>query len=131
MLDNRKIALMTRLALFEKETGKQDIRLAKYYRSDYIRFEVLKTFLCVTIASGLIAAILATYKVEYFLKQAAQMKYERFGLLVLGVYLLILAVSEIATVMLASWNMKSSRERLGKYYHYLRVLRKYYKENEE
>lgn len=128
MLDNRKIALMTRLALFEKTTGKKDIRLAKYYRFDYIRFQMLKTFFCVTIALGMILGMLAAYKVEYFLKQAAQMQYERFGFLLLVIYLLVLIISEIVTAVLASYDIRLSRKRLGKYYNHLRALRKYYKE---
>lgn len=131
MLDHRKITLMTRLALFEKETGKNDFALARYYRSDYIRFEMLKTFVCTTAALVILALMLAVYKAEYFLSQASRMKYGRFLLFVLAGYLLILILSEAVTFSLASYRIKTSRERLGKYYHNLRALRKYYKENEE
>lgn len=131
MLDNRKITLMTRLALFEKGSGKEDFRLARYYRADYIRFEMLKTFVCTTAAFLLTAGMLAVYKAEYFLKQAAEMKYDQFLLLVLAGYLLLLAGSELVTFFLSSRHIKTSRKKLGKYYYNLRALRKYYKENEE
>lgn len=131
MLDNRKITLMARLALFEKESGKEDFRLARYYRTDYIRFEMLKTFVCTTAAFLLTAGMCAVYKAEYFLKQAADMKYEKFLFLVLAGYLLLLTGTELVTFFLSSHHIKMSRKKLGKYYYNLRTLRKYYKENEE
>ena len=130
MLDNRKISIMTRLALYEKEAGREDFRLAGYYQSDYVRFQMLKTFFCMTLGLGIFAGMLAAYKVEYFLHEAEK-DYVRFGLLLLAVYFLCLLVSEIMTVLLASHHIRSSRKRLGKYYNNLRSLRKYYKENEE
>lgn len=130
MLDNRKISLMARLALYEKKEGKKDFRLAKYYRSDYVRFQMLKTFFYVTLGLGIFAVMLAAYKVEYFF-HIAEKNYVQFGFLLLAVYLLILVVSEIVTAFLSAYRIKSSRERLGKYYNNLRSLRKYYKGNEE
>lgn len=131
MLDNHKITLMTRLALFEKKTGKEDFRLAGYYKTDYVRFQMLKTFVYTTLALGIAAVMLAVYKAEYFLKQAADMQYSSFLILVLTGYLLVLLLSEIVTLFLSSHRIKQSRKRLGKYYYNLRALRKYYKENEE
>lgn len=130
MLDNRKINIMTRLALYEKGKGKEDFRLAGYYQSDYVRFQMLKTFFCMTLGLGTFAVMLAAYKVEYFFHEAEK-NYRQFGLFVLAVYLLCLMISEIITILLASYHIRASRKRLGKYYNHLRSLRKYYKENEE
>lgn len=48
MLNDRKIRLMTKLALYERKEGKEDIKLSKYYRTDYVRLQVLKTVVAVT-----------------------------------------------------------------------------------
>lgn len=128
MLDHRKINIMTRLALFEKKERKS-IQLAKYYRFDYIRIQMLKTFLSVTIAVLILCVILAVYKAEYFL-QTAMADFQRFGFLFFAGYFLILIVSEFVTVLLSLYKFQSSRKRLGKYYSYLKMLRRYYKEKE-
>ena len=47
MLNNRKVRLMTKLAIYEKEDGKEDIRLGRYYRGDYVRYQLLKTIVAV------------------------------------------------------------------------------------
>ena len=129
MLDNRKIVMMTRLALFEKETGNEDFRLAKYYKMDYIRLQMLKTFICVTMAFVIAVLMSAAYKTEYILRQAAELGYGKFVLLMFVIYLLLMIVSEIAAVMVSTARIKASRKRLGQYYNQLRALRRYYKEN--
>ena len=34
MLDERKVKLMTRLALYEETEGKEDFKISAYYRKD-------------------------------------------------------------------------------------------------
>ena len=43
MVNNRKVRLMTRLAIFEKKEGQEDIKLGNFFRTDYVRLKVLKT----------------------------------------------------------------------------------------
>ena len=50
MLNNRKVRIMTQLAIYEKGEGKKDFKLSKFYKTDYARFNVLKTALMVTLS---------------------------------------------------------------------------------
>ena len=49
MLNNRKVRLMTRLAIYEQTEGKEDVRISKYFRTDYVRLNVLKSIVAVTV----------------------------------------------------------------------------------
>ena len=40
---------MSRLAMYEQNEGKEDVRLSKYFRTDYVRLNVLKTVVAVTV----------------------------------------------------------------------------------
>ena len=75
MLDQRKIAVMARLAVYEKGAGKGDIRISSYSNLDYVRYEILKTFFRVTAAMALILFMLAAYKADYFVKQVTSENY--------------------------------------------------------
>ena len=44
MLDEKKIRLMTELAKYEKKHGKEDLRISRYYRSDYLGLALLRIF---------------------------------------------------------------------------------------
>ncbi len=50
MLNEKKIRLMTRTAIYEKREGKEDLKVNSYCGSDYVRFNMLKTLIGVTIA---------------------------------------------------------------------------------
>ena len=39
MLDERKVKLMTQLALYDQTQGKEDFKISEYYRKDYARSE--------------------------------------------------------------------------------------------
>lgn len=54
MLDERKVKLMTQLALYDQTQGKEDFKISEYYRKDYAGVHILYTVLWVTI--GYIAA---------------------------------------------------------------------------
>ena len=50
MLNNEKISIMTKLALYEQKNAKSEIKYSKYYRSDYLAIKMIKSFVAVTIA---------------------------------------------------------------------------------
>ena len=44
MLKEEKIRLMTKLARYESGEGKEELRIARYYRSDYIGLALFRNF---------------------------------------------------------------------------------------
>ena len=127
MLDNRKIRLMTQLALYEKKVGKEDIKLSKFYRTDYVRLQVLKTGVMVTIGYLLLLALLVIYQSEYLIANAVDLDYKSIGLKVLGVYLVILTAFVISTLLGFSIKYRYSRKKLSKYFRMLKKLRHIYR----
>ena len=45
MLNEEKIRIMTRAAIYEQGKGEEDIKITSYSRSDYIRYNMLKTLI--------------------------------------------------------------------------------------
>ena len=43
MINEEKVAVMTRMAAYETGEGKKDIAVCGYFRSDYIGFQLLKS----------------------------------------------------------------------------------------
>jgi uncharacterized membrane protein YesL len=130
MLDSRKITAMARLAIYEKGEGKEDLRLAKYYRSDYIRYQMLKTFFSVLIAVLTAFLILAVYCADEVLKMLTTGNYRQHLFFGIVGFLIVLILSEVITIRTAAKHFEQSRKRLKKHYNDLRLMRRYYKENE-
>lgn len=128
MLNNRKIRIMTKLAIYETKKGKEDIYLSKYYKTDYVRLKTLKTVICTTIAYVLILALIVLYRSEYLIKNAVKLDYKTIGTYVLGIYILVIAVYGLGAVIGYSLKYDASRKKLARYYKILKRLNKIYKE---
>ena len=57
MLDKRKVRIMTRLALYEQNQGKEDFRISEYYRKDYAGLHAIFSFLWVTVGYILVLGL--------------------------------------------------------------------------
>ena len=55
MLDREKVELMTKLAFYEQNEGKEDLKINEYYRKDYTGYHTLCSILWVTV--GYVAAV--------------------------------------------------------------------------
>ncbi|MBE5961177.1 MAG: hypothetical protein E7256_07295 [Lachnospiraceae bacterium] len=130
MLNNRKIRLMTRLAVYEKNEGKEDVKLSKYYKTDYVRLQILKTILSVTVGYLLILLMIVIYKSEYLIANAVSLDYKTIGVTLLGTYIILLTVFIVGTLIGFSFKYDKSRKKLARYYKTLKKLRMIYREED-
>ena len=73
MINEEKVKIMDRLALYEKQEGRKYLPVSKYYRSDYIGLALIKNFFLVTIGYCLILAGIAAYFAEYLIDNVHKM----------------------------------------------------------
>ena len=50
MLNENKVKMMTKMAIYEKSQGRRMLKNARYYKSDYIALSVLKSTIVTTFA---------------------------------------------------------------------------------
>ena len=50
MLNENKVKMMTKMAIYEKNEGRKMLRTAKYFKGDFIAFGILKTLITTTFA---------------------------------------------------------------------------------
>ncbi len=130
MLNTKKVRLMTRLAIYEKKEGREDIRLSKYYRTDYVRLHVLQTVVAVTIGYLLVLLMLGMYHSEYLIREAVNLDYKSMGLKILGGYIAVLTVYICASLIGYTIHYNHSRRKLSKYFKMLKKLSRMYQEEE-
>lgn len=128
MLNNRKVRLMTRLAMYEQNEGKEDVRISKYFRTDYVRLNVLKTIVAVTFGYLLILLLLVVYHSEYLIREAVTLDYQGMISRYVGIYIIILAVYGALGMIGYMLKYRASRKKLAKYFRMLRRLRSLYRE---
>ena len=129
MLNNEKINIMSRLALCEQKE-KEDIKMSKFYKLDYIRLQVLKTIVSVTIGYLLVLLMIGIYKAEYIISQAVNLDYVGIGKIILGIYILLLFVYSVIVIIIYSFKYDKSRKNLSGYYKNLKRLDRIYQEGQ-
>ncbi len=84
MPDERKVRAMIDLVRYENGEGRDDIRIRRYYRTDYLAIELIKSWIFTSIAYGLILGLIVAGNLEYLLNNI-----DSFNLKVLGSWILI------------------------------------------
>lgn len=130
MINNRKVRLMTRLAMYEKKEGKEDIRLSRYFRRDYVRAKLINNLIAVTVGYLLVLLMIGAYRMEYLIREAVRLDYIGIGKTILGIYIIILTIYTMAALIGYSLYYDYSRKSLAKYFRMLRRLRSIYREED-
>ncbi len=131
MLNNDKVRVMTRLAIYEKKRGKEDIGLSQYYKKDYIRLQVLNTIVFSTIGYGLLVLLVGIYQSEYLIANAVTLNYKAIGMYVFGIYAMFLTISILCTIIASTLKFEASRRKLAGYNKGLRCLQQIYESEEK
>ncbi len=129
MLNANKIRWMTRASIYEKEEGREDLARNTFFASDYVRFCLLRNFICVTLAAIMILMIYLLCRVEYVMTLAAEMNLGPFVRQVLTIYLVTVVVYTLIGAVIYSVQYVRSKERVRKYYRMLKLIEKYGKED--
>lgn len=126
LLNESKIKVMTHLARCEKAENGKNFDVMNFYKYDFIRYNLIKTFLNVTVGYALILVLAALYYAEYLIQNFVTLDYKTIGFMALGIYLVLLILYSIATAVFCSLQYDKSRRHVGKYYKILELLRKFY-----
>ena len=87
MLNEQKIKKMRKLATYESGKGRKQLRISKYYRSDYIGLSLIKNFFLTTIAYGLLLLVYFGSKSDYLMDNINQIDVVALGVKVILFYL--------------------------------------------
>ena len=67
MLNREKVELMTKLAFYEQNEGKEDFKINEYYRKDYAGYHTLCSILWVTLGYVAVVGLVAVAALDFFL----------------------------------------------------------------
>ena len=99
MLNEEKVILMTRLASYEADEGKQNMAVGKYFRSDYIRMQTIKSIVYATLAFVILAALVVLMDLETFMGDIYQMDLIQYAKEVLLWYVIFVVPSTFFAIV--------------------------------
>lgn len=131
MINEKKVRLMTQLALDEKRFYKDELDESGYFRSDYIRSNTLKVLLGYSISYLLIMGLVAMYYVDYLFTNVVQMDMQSMVWLAGCIYVGLLLIITLFCVLFYMTKYTNNRKRLRKYMMEIDKLQKFYRDSKD
>ena len=126
MLNEERVILMTRLASYEADEGKQNVTVGKYFRSDYIRMQTIKSILYATITFIIIVALIVLMDFETFMGDIYQLDLSQYAQKILFWYLGFVGVYGVISYVVYSIRYRNARKNLKVYFNNLKRLSEMY-----
>lgn len=131
MLDEKKIRLMTKIARYEQNEGKEDLRISGYYRSDFLASALLKNFVLTTIGYSAVVALYLASRGDSFLEELDVLHLIMLVVVIAAGYLIALVCYSGAVYILESLRYSRAQKDVRAYDAQLSALEKLYGGQEE
>ena len=131
MLNESRIKLMTKMAVYEEHEGKKSMSIGTYFRGDYIGKEVIKSIIYATVAYVILLAVYICYDFQLLAQDIYNMDLVEFGMKLLKDYLKLVVFYAIVTYIYYAMRYQSARRSLRSYYNSLRRLNSMYRKEED
>lgn len=130
MLDKRKIRLMTRAAIYEKEYGEEDLKITSYYKKDYSSLNTWITLIWVTAGYILLGGIIFLCFGESLMEGLTIVRLLFLAAVALALYLALMILYGIGAGNFYSKKHIRAKQRVKKYLRDISRLEKMNKKKE-
>ena len=131
MINEEKVKIMTKIAMYEQGKGRKYLPVSKYYRSDYIGLALIKNFFLVTIGYIMAVAAVAVYFGEYLMENLHKMDLVSMGIYIIVGYVAALVGYSILTYIQYFVKYYKAKKSVKEYYIQLTELSKIYTREEK
>lgn len=131
MLNEEKIKIMNRLAMYEQGEGKKYLPVSRYYRSDYIGLAMIRNFFVITIGYCLVLTGIAAYFGEYLIDNIHKMNLVSLGIEAVIGYVAVLVLFSVLTYIQYTVEYRKAKKSVKNYYEELTELNKIYSREEK
>lgn len=131
MLNEEKIGLMTKLALYEQGEGKEAIESNKYSKKNYVSLKMINTAITITVAYFLIVALWILSKIDYFVEELVNIDLFNIGIMLLVMYVIVFILYMLISYVIYSVKYMKMQEMNKKYAERLKELYLMYKREEK
>ncbi|MDD3222454.1 MAG: hypothetical protein PHG07_08730 [Lachnospiraceae bacterium] len=122
MLNEDKIRVMSRCAMYEKGQGKEDLAINRYYQGDYVRLNMLKTLIGVTVGFVICFGLYLVLRAEYYMENIVGMDLMAFGRTVLICYVVVMIIFAAISIIFYGWKYADTQKRVRWYYKDLKAI---------
>lgn len=126
MINEKRIKLMTRMAIFESRNEEELYKVKNYFRSDYIGVHMIKNAIRITLVFLLGLLAWGCYNMDKLVKEITSMDIGALVVRIVVVYVVVLVIFSIITYIIYSFQYIRAKEDLEYYQILLEKLEKEY-----
>ena len=126
MLDERKVKLMTKLALYEHTQGREDFKISEYYRKDYAGMHVFSSVIWVTVGYVCLAMLIVFAGFDALIDSMSNSLMLMILMIFVVGYFGVVVIYAVISSHIYNQKHKEARMRVKKYNHDLTRLLKWY-----
>ena len=126
MVNEERLGLMIRMAKQDTPEQRKALKIAKYYRNDYIALALIRKFIVMTIAYGLLAAICALAAMDFFMDNIQRINFRILGAEVIIGYIIFMGFYLGITYIVWSLRYRNARRTRKIYEENIRKIDKIY-----
>lgn len=127
MIKKEKVILMTKLAIYEKDNGKNDMKVMNYFKLDYIALNNFRVQLGVTIALLLIFGIHATGILIQNISHITDLNFVEVGKGYLKVWIIVIIIYTLISTAYSWYEYIKTEKRINIYTDLLKKVEKFSK----
>jgi hypothetical protein len=114
-VNKEKVKIMTNLAIYEKNLGKDDFTVNNFFKSNYISYNNFKTRLGVAIAMCIIFAGDLMRRITKDINNITEIDYVSIGIRYLIILAIVLTIYTILSTFIYKKRYKNAETRIEKY----------------
>ncbi|MCI8426748.1 MAG: hypothetical protein HFJ03_04265 [Lachnospira sp.] len=126
MLNENKVKMMTKMAIYEKNEGKRMLKMSRYYKGDFVTLGILKSIIASTLAFAVMVIFFALCNMEKIVSEVNTMDYTLIAKKIGTYYIIFLVVFSIIAGIVNAYQYDKSRAGLKKYLSRLNKLERFY-----
>lgn len=126
MVNEEKVKLMTKMALYEKKEGSEDFRISAYYKKDYVSYNTILTIILVTIGYAICAGLLFFILIETMMAKMDLTALITAGGLVVAGYIILVVLYVLKSRKYYGEKHIEARNRVKQFNRYLTRLDRMY-----
>lgn len=128
MLDKHKVSLMTELAMYEQNQGKEDFKTNEYYQNDYAEFHTICSIIWITIGYAGLVMLFVFAAFDTIVENLSKTMILMMGGGICIGYVVVLSVYVLLSQYIFRKRHKSASKRIGRFNRKLTRLLEMYEE---
>ena len=126
MVNEDRLQPMIKMAMFDKESGKECRPMAQYARKDYVALQLLKSFVVGTIAFFMMLGLWVLYSMDALMEQINTMDLVQSATTLGLFYGIFMLIYLLATYIIFNMKYTYGRKKVKKYYAGLKKINAMY-----